>query len=648
MGGWRRMPETAWVLGLGLAIIAIAPGASAQQAWSDYLRRDAVENIQISPSGKHLALAERHDDGTVVVIRDTATLLVQGMVDPGNHGEISDLKWLDDDRLLVGANRADTRYQVALVEPAMYIVNRNDNSRYRLPANFVATIDGDSAHLLVSTCGHWEDGGCVPAIHRAEIGHLSRLGDPLISAPDTHSTLWTDQQGHVRFAVAWDDRSDSKLWVHRDGHAPWTLVNDSSESGIDSLPLGMDRSGMQAYLATERKSGVGVIERYDIASGQRTEVYRDKTSDPLWPIYAFDGNTPVGAWYDATRPRAVIWNQAHPDVPAFLQILNAFPGDIVTVVSASADRNLAIVLVGNDRDPGAFYLFDRTARTASLIARKRPWLESMPKPSSRGVQFEARDGLTLHALLTLPAGSGPRPLVVIPHGGPYEFIDTWGYDAEATLLASRGYAVLRVNFRGSGGYGRDFVERGYREWGRAMQDDLTDATRWVVSQGLADASRICIYGASYGGYAALMGAVREPALYRCAASYAAPTDLSKMYKWGSIRRSDLGMHYLERVLGTDREELAHRSPAQQVASIRIPVLLGHGKLDGRVDDKHVRLLARNMRKQGLSPELVEYPYEGHGLAIAQDQIDFYGRLLRFLDAHIGPDYEPARNPDAPR
>lgn len=621
------------------AALAAAPAWASQDgdpAWAGYLDRDAIEDIQISPSGRYLALAEHTEDGTIITIRDRATLEVQSSINPGTDGEVSDLRWLSDDRLLVGANRLNPVYRVSLADPVMYIVDLVAKTKYNLPANFVATIDGDRDHLLVSVC-HWDDGGCVPRVHRAEIGHLSRLGDPIISGPEGRTRLWTDQQGNVRFAVAWDDESNGKLWVHRDAGEPWTLVNDGKASGTDSVPLGLDGDGKSAFLFTERKQGPGVVERYDIASGGRSEVYRDAASDALWPIYAFDGNVPVGAYYDATAPRAVIWNPSHPDAAALLQIIGAFPGKVVSVASTSADRNLAIVLVRDDVDPGAYYLFDRAARKATLLARKRPWLESLPRPHTRAIAFDARDGLRLHALLTVPADAGdhPLPMVVLPHGGPYGFIEAWGYDAEASLLASRGYAVLRVNFRGSGGYGRDFEERGFRQWGGAMQDDLTDATRWAIDQHVADASRICIYGASYGGYAALMGAVREPALYRCVASYAGPTDLAKMYKWGSIRRTDLGIKYLHRVLGTDPAELAQRSPAEHADSIKVPVLLGHGELDARVDANHTELMAKRLRRDGLKPEYVEYPKEGHGLLVREDELDFYRRLLAFLDRNIG-------------
>lgn len=629
-----RHRTVAWLCALLLA--AAAPALAQQPEWRDFLRRDEIETVKLSPDGRFLALAQRTDAGTVVSIRDTRSLQETIRFDPGALGEIAVLKWVDNDRLVIGANRADTRFRVALVEPALYVVSRDGRSRERMPANFLATIEGDPDHLLVYRCtSTWDSDGCVDEVRKVQIGHTRSGGEKIIAAPDSRAELLADRHGQVRFAISWNDSSQSRLHVHRGGGEGWALVNDAAVSGLDALPLGIDEDGKHAWLVSERKQGPSAVERYSIADGSREEAYVDPVSDPIWPIHSFDGDTPIGAWYDPVKPRAVFWNADHPDVPVMRQVMAAFPGKLVGVASASADRNLAIVVVSSTTEPGDYYLFDRAARRATLLAYGAPWLKNRQVPASRGIDFSARDGLPLHGVLTLPA-SGPQehlPLVVVAHGGPYGVLETASYDGEAALLASQGFAVLRVNFRGSGGYGRDFEEKGYRQWGAAMQDDLTDATRWAIAQGIADPGRICLYGMSYGGYAALMGAVREPGLYRCVAGYAAPYDLAKMYKWGSIRRSDLGMKYLERVLGKDKAELAARSPAQQAAAIKVPVLLAHGRLDARVDVQHSRALAKAMRKAGVQAELVEYPSEGHWLAIEADQQDFYTRLLAFLKAN---------------
>lgn len=635
---FRRIGRAALVLAFTCGASTGAQAQAKVPDWHPFLKRSAIETIRISPNGEYLALAERTSSGSVVNIRNRRTLQVERQLDPGKQGEIEVLRWLDDDRLVIGANRADTRYQVTLVDPVLSIVGRDGRTSERLPANFLATIEGDPEHLLVTSCRNWQKGGCIDEVRKVKVGRTWRQGEKTIAAPDVDSGLIADKHGNVRFALSWNDSSQSRLHVHKGNEAGWTLVNDASVTGVDSLPLGMDQEGACAYLFTERKQGPSVVERYCLASGEREEVHADPQSDPILPIYALDGTVPIGAYYQATRPRAVLWNATHPDTPILQQLIRAFPNQLVTAVDASRDRSQVIVLVSSDTDPGSYYLFDRAAVRATLLGRTRPWLAKVPMPGTREVSFEARDGLKLHGLLTLPVGSAGKelPMVVVPHGGPYEIVDIWGFDAEAAILASQGFAVLRVNFRGSGGSGRDFVEKGHRQWGRAMQDDVTDATRWAIAQGIAAADRICIYGASYGGYAALMGAVREPGLYRCAAGYAAPYDLAKMYKWGSIRRSDLGLNYLERVLGKDKAELAAYSPSQQAASIRVPVLIAHGTLDARVAVEHSHAMVKALRWNGIDADVIEYPYEGHGLAIEQDEVDFYGRLLDFLGRHTQP------------
>ncbi|NUS60856.1 MAG: S9 family peptidase [Lysobacter sp.] len=613
---------------------AQAPTAPAP-AWQSFLKRSTIERVQISPDGARLAVAERADDRTFITVRDLKSMTVETRFNPGDGGEIHTLRWLDDQRLLVAANAVVKKYNVAFNDPVMAIVQRDGSDRYMLPANFLATIDGDPEHLLVTKCTNWGEGGCFDAVHKVEIGHLARLGDAMITAPDRDSVLFSDRRGNVRFAASTDDKANTKVHAHVDGAKGWTLVNDSEKSGLNVWPIGIDADGASAFLLAERAEGPSVVERYTFATGARTEVYRNASADPVEYVTAFDGETPIGAYYEATAPKAVIWNSAHPDAKAMAQILAAFPGKIVRVTSTSRDGNKAIVAVHGDRDPGTWYLFDRATNKATLVARAKSWLTDDRLPRQTAITLKARDGVELHGLLALPPTGAERglPLVVIPHGGPYGVTDTASYDPETAILASAGYAVLRVNFRGSGGYGRKFEQSGYMQWGRTMQDDVTDATKWAIEQGYADKDRVCIYGWSYGGYAALMGAVREPSLYRCAVGGAGPYDLSKMYKWGSIRRSDLGLEYLAKVIGKDEKVLAERSPAKQAASIKVPVFLVHGRLDGRVDVAHARRMAKALKEAGVDVEFQEYLKGGHGLNLDEDESDFYAKLLVFLGKH---------------
>jgi dipeptidyl aminopeptidase/acylaminoacyl peptidase len=615
-----------------------APDAHAQTAapgWQAFLQRSNIESVQLSPDGMRIAVAQRAEDRTLITIRNAASMAVEKSFDPGQNGEIDTLRWLDDERLLVAASAQSKKYGVSLYDPVMAIVRRDGGDRYVLPASFLATIDSDPNHLLVLRCTNLGWDGCHAAVHKVEIGHTSRMGEPIVTAPDRDSALFADRKGNVRFAASVDEKSNTKLHARAVDAKEWTLVSDSEKSGLVVWPIGIDADGTSAFVLAERASGPSVVERYEFATGKRSEVYRDAESDPVDYIMSFDGLTPIGAYYGATAPRPVIWNPGNPDAAAMIPMLQAFPGKIISVTSTSADRGKAIVFSQGDRDPGTWYLFDRKANSAAALARAKSWLKEDALPINREIEFTARDGLKLHGILSLPPKGAERglPMVVVPHGGPHGVYDSTMYDTETALLASQGYAVLRVNFRGSGSYGKQFEEAGWMQWGRAMQDDITDATKWAIEQGYADKDRVCIYGWSYGGYAALMGAVREPTLYRCVVGGAGPYDLAKMYKWGSIRRSDLGLDYLSKVIGKDKAVLAERSPNKQAAAIKVPVFIAHGRLDGRVDIAHARRMVNALEDAGVDVEFQEYMRAGHGLYLDADETDFYTRLLAFLGKH---------------
>ena len=223
--------------------------------------------------------------------------------------------------------------------------------------------------------------------------------------------------------------------------------------------------------------------------------------------------------------------------------------------------------------------------------------------------------------------------MVLPHGGPFGVFDTWSFDRDAQVLAAAGYAVLQVNFRGSGNYGRAFLQAGAREWGGTMQDDVTDATRWLVSQGIADGRRIGIYGASYGGYAALMGAAREPDLYRCAVGYVGVYDLvekhqdnSKEARWMRTWSNDW--------MG-ERDTLAGKSPTRLADRIKVPVFLAAGGADEIAPIVHSQRMEKALKAAGTPVETLYFPTEGHGFYTQEHQREFHARLLDFLSRHLG-------------
>ena len=292
------------------------------------------------------------------------------------------------------------------------------------------------------------------------------------------------------------------------------------------------------------------------------------------------------------------------------------------------------MFVDSDVNPGDYYLFDTVSKRADFLRAGRIWIEPKQMRPKEPITLKARDGLELHGYVTRPAGDGPHAMVVMPHGGPHGIRDVWEFDPEVQLLANRGYAVLQVNFRGSGGYGMDFENAGFGEWGAKMQDDVTDATRWAIEQKIASADRICIYGISYGGFAALMGAAREPDLYRCAIGYAGVYDLELMWESGDIPDSRGGRAYLQRVLGTDVAKLRAQSPVYNAQNIKAPVLLIHGKADWRADYEQAQRMKAALEKNRKKVEWLALGREGHGAYDENTRREVYERILQFLAANL--------------
>jgi dipeptidyl aminopeptidase/acylaminoacyl peptidase len=317
----------------------------------------------------------------------------------------------------------------------------------------------------------------------------------------------------------------------------------------------------------------------------------------------------------------------------------------VEVTSSTLDGSRFVILVSSDRNPGDFYLVDRKPLKANYLLSRRSWIDPSAQAPSEAVSYVTRDGATVHGYLTARKGLATRngPLVIMPHGGPHGLRDVWGWDAWVQALASRGYSVLQVNYRGSDGYGYAHEASGYRKWGTLMQDDLTDAVRWAVREGIADPARVCIMGASYGGYAALMSAVREPDLYRCAIGASGIYDLANWAKETDIAESKGGRLYLDKVLGGGGLRSA-QSPVTQIERLKVPVLIAHGTKDDRVPFSQAEILRAALDKSGKAYEWAEYRGEEHGFYQEANHEDFLKRSIEFLDKHIGPQSQAANAP----
>ncbi|MCC7247934.1 MAG: S9 family peptidase [Lysobacter sp.] len=610
--------------------------AAAPPSLEELLKPAQHDLVSISPGGTYIAATfrktENKEDKMMMVIIDRATGKPVRLLDPEERGGIDSISWANDQRLFLVNSRYGRKFAQQYLEGYVLAINVDGTRKRVVHGSLIDPLVDDDDNILVEWCSKLTLKGCMSYIEKTD-NDGSRKGKRIVDSPDDRSFFYADNAGQIRFAYSWDDESWQKVWLLKSGQ--WTMFSDERETGVETKPIGSSRDGSAVFLYTERKSGPDAIEKYVFATGERTVAMSDPVLDPAFVVWSADRRQPIGAAYGTGVPRARFWDTNDPDAKLLRQLEAAFPEDAVLFSSGSRDGQHIVVVVFSDRDPGSYYLMDRAKKTTALLARAKPWLNPETLARAQPFAFKARDGLELNGYLTLPVDAkGIPPLVVMPHGGPYWVQDEWGYDEEVQILAAHGYAVLRVNFRGSDGFGWNFINAGRKQWGKKMQDDVTDATRWAIAQGKIDPQRICIFGTSYGGYAALMGVVREPTLYRCAISTAGATDLNITRKWGDTHQTEGGRHYLDTYIGEDPAELFENSPLKHVAKIQVPVLLVHGEHDPRVSFEHAKAMQAAMQKAGKPLETYFFANETHGIYSDKNRKEYYDRVLRFLSANL--------------
>ncbi|MGA9851519.1 MAG: prolyl oligopeptidase family serine peptidase [Gammaproteobacteria bacterium] len=337
-------------------------------------------------------------------------------------------------------------------------------------------------------------------------------------------------------------------------------------------------------------------------------------------------------------PALHILESDSPKAQDLASLYAAFPNQVVNITSNTRDGSEMVIYVHSDGNPGSYYLFNANKSQVSLLFNVLPGIDPKQMADMPPITFKARDGVTLRGYLTLPPGSNGKnlPLIINPHGGPHGIRDVWGWDPEAQFFASRGYAWLQVNYRGSGGYGMKFQDMGYRNWGTSMQSDLADAVHWAIAQGIANPKRVCIYGASYGGYAALENSILYPDLYKCTVGYVGLYDLTLAGR-ASFGLYASGQRFVDMVLGTDSAVLKSESPVYQADKISDPLFIIYGGADKTVVPENAEEMMSALDKAGKHYEAMYEPNEGHGFTKPEHNFELYTRMLAFFNKYIGPD-----------
>ncbi|WP_052633414.1 alpha/beta hydrolase family protein [Pseudoxanthomonas suwonensis] len=620
-------------------MLALGLDAAAREVpIRDFFKDPEFTSISLSPDGKHMAVTVPQEDRTVLAVLRVADNGVVGKWDYGPDRHFRDVVWANDERLLFYVTFKTGRFDFETSKGDLYASNIDGTRRIDIPNGMF--------YSIVSLTP--EDPQTILVQRSVENAFLFKLNvyngriTTVATAPVEQGRFLVDHERNPRF-VSGSMNDGRNVTYRRDGDK-WTLVHESERNGASYWPLGFAADNRHAYMAKGVDGKPESIVLLDTQTREEKELSDNGTVSPSGFVWSSDRKTLLGVLYEDGTP---IWDwiaRDHPETIAYAGLLKAFPDKALYFLRPSDDGRYLAMRAYSDTAPSEAFLFDRQTNKAKFLAGSMEWIKPAEMSPMTPISFKARDGLPLHGYITIPAGSSGKnlPMIVNPHGGPHGPRDEWGFNPEVQLFANRGYAVLQVNYRGSGGYGNAFEGLGYRKWGTTMQDDLTDAVKWAVSQGIADPDRICIYGASYGGYAALMSAVREPDLYRCTVGYVGVYDLD-IQRDADFMAHESGRNYLKDAYPTSKAERVAQSPAYAVEKLKIPVMLVHGAKDVRVPIRNMNFLVSQMEKAGKKPEIVVVePKEAHGFRDLENNVNLYTKMLAFFDKYIGPGAKTAQ------
>jgi dipeptidyl aminopeptidase/acylaminoacyl peptidase len=654
------------IIALVLCAAFGAPAHAAAPPAGHFFDNPAFSQPKLSPDGKYLAFKGSNNGArTGLYALDLATRTVKGLMQYGDV-DIDSFEWVNNERLVFDTRDSTVPPGDMNNAPGMYAIN-TDGSAYRvlvdrgytpasetgsmikqriLPYNtYLLGQQGaqNSEHIYVRRA-YWNN--ATRELDYFDLLRLNTLNGKVEEVPRPAKVFnWLlDAAGEPRVAMSDQGGTSSVHYREADGKT-WRQLASFPSYGVSPgafWPVGLNPDG-KLYVSSQAGKDKQALHLYDTAKGQMAGEALVSLADYDYSgQLVYSGGKIVGLEV-LSDARSVVWLDER--LKNIQTVIDAKLPGTVNLVRPPLRPQTPWMLVSSysDKQPMQYSLYNADTQEVGLLGALHPAIDPAAMGQQDLVQVKARDGLTIPAWLTLPAGQSKKlPLVLLVHGGPYVRGSEWGWNAQAQFLASRGYAVLEPEFRGSTGFGSRHFRAGWKQWGLKMQEDIADAAKWAIAQGHADPQRICIAGASYGGYAALMGLARNPELFKCGVEWVGVTDLALLYKDHWSFQSDSGKDWkqygLPQLVGdpvADAQQLHDTSPVNLADRIKQPLLMAYGSEDVRVPIPHGRAFHAAVKVHNPDAELVVYPGEGHGWQLQKNRIDFWTRVEKFLARHIG-------------
>ena len=647
---------------VGAFVIAGLPAASIAQEkpallpLASFFQHPGFTDAAMSPNGRLVAAKMIHKDGPVMLVVIPVDTLVPRVV-MRSASDVAQFRWANDSRLVFTLTDRDVALDEITRGPGLFAINidgsdprqladrrrtgvRSNSSDKFLPMQTTmisAVGKQDSDFIFVNTLEYEKPAGTI-----VNLVQLNTKTGRAVKVPRPgHTVSWLlDESSEPRIAITAEGKN---MAVHyRDpASKEWRKLQEFDLRSPDVIaPLGFGPDGSLYTLARKGEDKLALY-LYDLKKNALADqpIIRLKDHDFQGSLI-YQRDQLVGLRYLAQSVATLWFDDDMKKLQA--DIDNKLPSTNNSLsLGRRSETPFVLVHAASDKEPGATYLLNTETGKMNLLGRVHPQIDPASMASMEAMRYKARDGMEIPAYLTLPQGAARKnlPLIVLVHGGPWVRGGYWRWSPDAQFLASRGYAVLEPDFRGSTGYGYRHFAASFKQWGLAMQDDLADGAKWAIEQGIADPKRICIAGASYGGYAALMGVLKDPQLFRCAINWVGVTDINLLYDahWSDV--TDVTTTWSLPVLvgdqKTDEALIKAASPLVNAAKIKQPLLLAYGTEDRRVPLVHGTRFRNAVSVNNPDVEWVEYNGEGHGWRLVKTRLDFWGRVERFLDKHIG-------------
>tara|TARA_Y100000996_G_scaffold415540_1_gene410957 strand:+ start:3652 stop:5553 length:1902 start_codon:yes stop_codon:yes gene_type:complete len=597
----------------------------------DFFRNPEKASFQLSPDGSHIALMKPWKDGNRMMniyirkMDSNKEIRITNASDRSIYGYF----WLNNNRIAYIQDKGgDENIHIYAVN----IDGTNDMDLTpfeNIQARIEDDLENDPDYMLVSL--NKRD----PRIHDVYRLNINDGALTLIAENPGNIMGWmTDNDGKLRIATTSDGVNTSLLYRDSEEQSFEPILTTNFKESVSPLYFTFDNKSL--YVSSNRGRDKSAIYKFDLNTAKETDLIFEHNEVDVYGLMRSEKRKIItGVTYTTDKRQIKFFDKWRENLQKKLE--KKLPGVEVAISDLSKDETKAIIISYSDKSRGTYYYYDIEDDILSELAELSPWINENYMSEMKPISYQSRDGLTIHGYLTLPANSDGKklPVIINPHGGPWAR-DYWGFNSEVQFFANRGYAVLQMNFRGSVGYGREFWEISFKEWGKTMQDDITDGVNWLIEQGIADKNKIAIYGASYGGYATLAGLAFTPDLYACGVDYVGVSNIFTLLEtlppyW------ELGRQMMYEMIGnpeTEKELLKAASPLFHADKIKAPLFIAQGANDPRVKKSESDQIVEALKNRGIDVPYMVKDNEGHGFSNEENKFEFYEAMEKFLKQHL--------------